>query len=88
MLGGVVVDCSRHRIVFRVEGQGVVVGFLALAPGHPLDLLHPVLLGRALELGEEGFERRESEEHRLVERLIQRRAGEGAGLLIPLGDVV
>ena len=63
------------------------MGFLALAPGHPLDLLHPVLLGRALELGEEGFERREGEEHRLVQRFVQRRAGEGAGLLIPLGDV-
>ena len=72
----------------RVEGQGVVVGFLALAPGHPLDLLHPVLLGPcALSWARKGLSGGRRGTPAGSSASVPRRAGEGAGLLIPLGDV-
>ena len=46
-----------------------------------------MLLGAAADLREEGLERLEGDEYRLIQRIVQRRAGKGAGFLIPLGDV-
>ena len=46
-----------------------------------------MLLGGAFELREKGFEWREGEKYRLVQRLFQARTGQGAGFLIPLRDV-
>lgn len=46
-----------------------------------------MLLDRLLELRQKRFQRFEREEDRLVQRFVQACAGEGAGFLVPLGDV-
>ncbi len=88
---GDVVDADHHAAPAaageRVEGEGVMAQLVALGPGDPLDLGHPVLFHGFLQLRQERLQRLEGDEHRLVQRLMQRRAGEDRGFVIPLGDI-
>ena len=60
---------------------------VALGPGDPLDLRHPVLLDRFLQLRKEWLERLEGDEYRLVQGFVQWCAGEYRGFVVPLGHV-
>ncbi len=88
---GDVVDADHHATTAAagqwIAGERVVVWLVVAQPGHFLDLFHHMLLGAAADLREEGLERLEGDEYRLIQRIVQRRAGKGAGFLIPLGDV-
>ncbi|MNZ43998.1 hypothetical protein D3C78_616150 [compost metagenome] len=88
---GDVVDTDDHATAAatgqRVEGQGVVAQVVALGPGDPLDLRHPVLFHGFLQLRQERLERFEGDEDRLVQRFVQWRAGKHRGFVIPLGHV-
>ena len=61
--------------------------FVVLGPGHPFDLGHAMGFDGVFKLRQKGFERFEDKVDRLVHGLIQFRTGQGAGFLVPLGDV-
>ncbi len=71
----------------RVEGQGVMLGFVVLEPGDAFDAFHGVLFYRCTNLRQVRLERLERQVDRLVQGFVQACAGEGAGFLVPLGDV-
>ena len=86
-----VIDADHHATACaarqRIKGQRVVVRDFIFDPGDPLDLGDRVPLDRVFDLRQESLHWLEGEEDRLIEGFIQRRAGEGAGLLVPLRDI-
>ena len=62
-------------------------GLITLRPGHALYFDDAMVGDGVFDLRQERFQRFKCQINRLIQGLIQRRAGEGAGFLIPLRDV-